>query len=89
MGAVGNASPGGGSLLMAVVYGIAYLTAASTIILLNKHVLSVTPFHYPIALASLGVLALESFVAAAGLLLGLFFYDAFFVFKSDVMLRNL
>ena len=56
MGAVGNASPGGGSLLMAVVYGIAYLTAASTIILLNKHVLSVTPFHYPIALASLGVL---------------------------------
>ena len=56
MGAVGNASPGGGSLLMAVFYGIAYLTAASTIILLNKHVLSVTPFHYPIALASLGVL---------------------------------
>ena len=39
-----------------------------------------------ITLASLGVLALESFVAAAGLLLGLFFYDAFFVFKSDVML---
>ena len=36
MGAVGNASPGGGSLLMAVFYGIAYLTAASTIILLNK-----------------------------------------------------
>ena len=39
-----------------------------------------------ITLASLGVLALESFIAAAGLLLGLFFYDAFFVFKSDVML---
>lgn len=56
MGAAGNVSPGGGNLLMAVFYGIAYLTAASTIILLNKHVLSVTPFHYPIALASLGVL---------------------------------
>jgi len=39
-----------------------------------------------IAMASLGVLALESFAAAAALLVGLFCYDAFFVFKSDVML---
>jgi len=38
-----------------------------------------------IAMVSLGVLTLESFTAAAALLLGLFFYDAFFVFKSDVM----
>ena len=37
-------------------------------------------------MAALGVLALESFTAAAALLLGLFLYDAFFVFKSDVML---
>ena len=39
-----------------------------------------------ITMASLGVLALESFTAASALLIGLFFYDAFFVFKSDVML---
>jgi len=39
-----------------------------------------------IALSALGVLALESFVAGAALLAGLFCYDAFFVFKSDVML---
>eukprot|EP00316_Scyphosphaera_apsteinii_P011971 CAMPEP_0119315888 /NCGR_PEP_ID=MMETSP1333-20130426/37576_1 /TAXON_ID=418940 /ORGANISM="Scyphosphaera apsteinii, Strain RCC1455" /LENGTH=411 /DNA_ID=CAMNT_0007321383 /DNA_START=187 /DNA_END=1422 /DNA_ORIENTATION=+ len=39
-----------------------------------------------ITMTSLGVLALESFAAAALLLLGLFFYDAFFVFKSDIML---
>ena len=38
-----------------------------------------------ITLASLGVLALEA-SWPAGLLLGLFCYDAFFVFKSDVML---
>lgn len=39
-----------------------------------------------IALSALGVLALESFAAGALLLVGLFCYDAFFVFKSDVML---
>ena len=39
-----------------------------------------------ITMASLGVLALESFTAAAALLIGLFCYDAFFVFQSDVML---
>lgn len=39
-----------------------------------------------IALSALGVLSLESFTAGAALLLGLFCYDAFFVFKSDVML---
>eukprot|EP00966_Prymnesium_polylepis_P263247 6080468-Prymnesium_polylepis.1 len=37
-------------------------------------------------MASLGVLALESYVAGAALLGGLFFYDAFFVFQSDAML---
>ena len=31
------------------------------------------------------VISLESFQAAAALVTGLFFYDAFFVFKSDVM----
>ena len=41
---------------------------------------------WSITMAALGVLALESFTAAAALLLGLFLYDAFFVFKSDVML---
>lgn len=39
-----------------------------------------------IALGALGTVALESFAAAATLLLGLFCYDAFFVFKSDVMI---
>ena len=43
-------------MLLAILYGLAYLTSASSIILLNKHVLSVTPFHFPIALSSLGVL---------------------------------
>ena len=45
-----------GSILWAIIYGVGYLTAASSIILLNKHVLAVTPFHFPISLASLGVL---------------------------------
>jgi len=40
---------------------------------------------WSISMVSLGVLALDSFVAAASLLGGLFVYDAFFVFKSDVM----
>jgi len=39
-----------------------------------------------ISLLALGVLVPEGFLAGAGLLLGLFFYDAFFVFKSDVMI---
>ena len=38
-----------------------------------------------IALSALGVLSLDSFAAGALLLGGLFCYDAFFVFKSDVM----
>lgn len=38
-----------------------------------------------ITMGSLGVIALESFAAAAFLLVGLFGYDAFFVFKSDIM----
>ena len=38
-----------------------------------------------ITMGSLGVIALESFAAAAFLLVGLFCYDAFFVFKSDIM----
>lgn len=40
---------------------------------------------WAIATSALGVLALESFAAGAALLVGLFCYDAFFVFKSDVM----
>jgi drug/metabolite transporter (DMT)-like permease len=44
-----------GSILLAMFYGLAYLTAASSIILLNKYVLAVTPFHFPISLSSLGV----------------------------------
>jgi drug/metabolite transporter (DMT)-like permease len=57
MGASGAAAPAGASsVMLAILYGLAYLTAASSIILLNKHVLSVTPFHFPIALSSLGVL---------------------------------
>lgn len=55
MGAVANTAATS-SMLLAILYGLAYLTAASSIILLNKHVLSVTPFHFPIALSSLGVL---------------------------------
>ena len=38
------------------------------------------------AVVSLGQLALESFVAGASLLVGLFFYDAISVFKSDAMM---
>ena len=57
MGASGAAATAGASsVMLAILYGLAYLTAASSIILLNKHVLSVTPFHFPIALSSLGVL---------------------------------
>lgn len=55
-GVGGGESVKAGSILWAVLYGIGYLTAASTIILLNKHVLAVTPFQFPISLASLGVL---------------------------------
>lgn len=55
MGAVANTAATS-SMLLAILYGLAYLTAASSIILLNKHVLSVTPFHFSIALSSLGVL---------------------------------
>jgi len=39
-----------------------------------------------IALATLGQIALESYVAGAYLLIGLFFYDALSVFKSDTMM---
>ena len=39
-----------------------------------------------VAVVSLGQLALESFVAGASLLVGLFFYDAISVFKSDAMM---
>ena len=56
MGADGAASVSTSSVLLAIFYGLAYLTAASSIILLNKYVLAVTPFHFPIALSSLGVL---------------------------------
>ena len=49
-------APGGSSIMWGILYGIGYLTAASSIILLNKHILAVTPFHFPISLASLGVL---------------------------------
>jgi hypothetical protein len=56
MGGGGEPGVKAGSVLWGIIYGIAYLTAASSIILLNKHVLAVTPFHFPITLASLGVL---------------------------------
>ena len=57
MGGSGGAEPvKAGSLLLGIVYGLAYLATATSIILLNKHVLAVTPFHFPISLASLGVL---------------------------------
>jgi drug/metabolite transporter (DMT)-like permease len=39
----------------AMAYGVAYITAATAIIMLNKYLLSVTAFHYPIVLCSLGV----------------------------------
>ena len=54
--AAGNQPVKAGSIVWAILYGIGYLAAASSIILLNKHVLAVTPFHFPISLASLGVL---------------------------------
>lgn len=38
-----------------------------------------------ITVIALGVVALESFAAGAALLLGLFFYDAFFVFQARVL----
>ena len=47
MGADGAASVSTSSVLLAIFYGLAYLTAASSIILLNKYVLAVTPFHFP------------------------------------------
>ena len=53
---LGGAEPvKAGSTLWAIIYGLLYLGFASSIILLNKHVLAVTPFHFPITLASLGV----------------------------------
>ena len=39
----------------AMAYGAAYITAATAIIMLNKYMLSVTAFKYPIVLSSLGV----------------------------------
>jgi hypothetical protein len=39
----------------AMAYGTAYITAATAIIMLNKYMLSVTAFHYPIVLSSMGV----------------------------------
>ena len=41
--------------MTAMAYGLAYITAATTIIMLNKYMLSVTAFHYPIVLSSMGV----------------------------------
>ena len=38
-----------------VFYGAGYLSSAAGIIMLNKYILSVTPFHFPIVLSSLGV----------------------------------
>mmetsp|Transcript_7664 Transcript_7664/g.25336 ORF Transcript_7664/g.25336 Transcript_7664/m.25336 type:complete len:115 (-) Transcript_7664:1-345(-) len=38
-----------------VFYGAGYLASAAGIIMLNKYILSVTPFHFPIVLSSLGV----------------------------------
>lgn len=56
MGGVNGDRPAVGSIVLAVLYGVAYLASASSIILLNKYVLSVTPFHFPISISSLGVL---------------------------------
>jgi len=39
----------------AMAYGAAYIIAATAIIMLNKYLLSVTAFKYPIVLSSLGV----------------------------------
>lgn len=44
------------AFMTAMAYGLAYITAATCIILLNKYMLSVTAFHYPIVLSSMGVL---------------------------------
>lgn len=44
------------AFVTAMGYGVAYITAATCIILLNKYMLSVTAFHYPIVLSSMGVL---------------------------------
>eukprot|EP00908_Phaeocystis_cordata_P003296 Transcript_13588.p1 GENE.Transcript_13588~~Transcript_13588.p1 ORF type:complete len:270 (-),score=108.18 Transcript_13588:22-831(-) len=41
---------------------------------------------WPICVSALGLLFLESYPVGALLLSGLFLYDAFFVFKSDVMI---
>jgi drug/metabolite transporter (DMT)-like permease len=38
-----------------IFYGAGYLASAAGIIMLNKYILSVTPFHFPIVLSSLGV----------------------------------
>lgn len=43
------------AFMTAMAYGSAYITAATCIILLNKYMLSVTAFHYPIVLSSMGV----------------------------------
>ena len=56
MGDAQTSSRGASTVLMSVVYSFGYLLTASSIILLNKYVLSVTPFHFPITLSSLGVL---------------------------------
>ena len=39
--------------MTAMAYGLAYITAATTIIMLNKYMLSVAAFHYPIVLSSI------------------------------------
>ncbi|OEU21469.1 Peptidase_A22B-domain-containing protein [Fragilariopsis cylindrus CCMP1102] len=68
---------------------LVYFTGVSDLNSLEQLRLVATSNNYiatAIALASLGQVALESYMAGALLLIGLFFYDALSVFQSDTMI---
>lgn len=53
--------------------------------LTTKHALSNNLFGIAFCIQALSLITLDSFYSGAALLLGLFFYDIFFVFATDVM----
>ena len=75
--------------IFSTVIVLVYFTGVSDLNSLEQLRIVATSNNYiatAIALASLGQVALESYMAGAFLLIGLFFYDALSVFQSDTMI---
>lgn len=72
--------------VLVVVYWLGVSMEFSSIEQLRRVATANNVIATSIALASLGQIAVESYMAGAGLLAGLFFYDALSVFQSDTMI---